>query len=153
MNTQLHADAAMDADFVRRIAGALIPESTRLGLPGADDEHILEATMIAVRRVEVRFRREAKRVTEKFGGMDEVLSFDPLRFDHFAKSEAAQDSGLMSILGPILVQSYYSDSRVIRAVGKESRSPFPNGNKPLTSDWTLLDPVRARAPLFREPEG
>jgi len=48
---------------------------------------------------------------------------------------------------------YYQHDRVLIAIGLEPRAPFPLGNDIPEGDWSLLDPVRARAaargPLYR----
>ena len=46
---------------------------------------------------------------------------------------------------------YYQDGRVIEALGLEDRAPYPRGYDMEPSDFTLLDPVRQRPKLFREP--
>jgi hypothetical protein len=58
--------------------------------------------------------------------------------------------------GVFVVQSaarYYQHDRVLIAIGLEPRAPFPLGNDIPEGDWSLLDPVRARAaargPLYR----
>lgn len=58
--------------------------------------------------------------------------------------------------GVFVVQSaarYYQHDRVLIAIGLEPRAPFPLGNDLPEGDWSLLDPVRARAaargPLYR----
>ncbi|MCB1646977.1 MAG: hypothetical protein KDI36_16070 [Pseudomonadales bacterium] len=44
---------------------------------------------------------------------------------------------------------YYQDDRVMVALGLEPRPPHPGGYKAPETDWTLLEPVRARPPLYR----
>jgi len=46
---------------------------------------------------------------------------------------------------------YYQDARVIEALGMESRAPYPLGYEMPPDDLTLLDPVRERPKLYREP--
>jgi hypothetical protein len=42
------------------------------------------------------------------------------------------------------------DDRVMRSLGMEPRPPFPEGFEMGQGDWSLLDPVRARAKLYRD---
>ncbi|MCP5178964.1 MAG: hypothetical protein H6993_18595 [Pseudomonadales bacterium] len=44
---------------------------------------------------------------------------------------------------------YYRDDRVLRALGLPDRAPFPVGNDVAPTDWSLLEPVRARTPFYR----
>lgn len=37
----------------------------------------------------------------------------------------------------------------MRSLGMEVRAPFPKGFDVEPGDWSLLDPVRARAPFYR----
>jgi hypothetical protein len=53
-------------------------------------------------------------------------------------------------LSRIVLQCYYRDDRVMRSLGMEVRPPFPKGFEVEQGDWSLLDPVRARQPFFRE---
>jgi len=45
---------------------------------------------------------------------------------------------------------YYRDDRVMRSLGIEPRPPFPGGFAVEQGDWSLLDPVKARAPFWRQ---
>jgi len=45
---------------------------------------------------------------------------------------------------------YYRDDRVMRSLGLEPRSPFPKGHVVEQGDWSLLDPVKARPPIWRK---
>jgi hypothetical protein len=45
---------------------------------------------------------------------------------------------------------YYRDDRVMLSLGLEPRAPFPKGHVLEGGDWSLLDPVRARKPFWRE---
>lgn len=51
------------------------------------------------------------------------------------------------------VTCYYQDARVLEALGLEARPPFPQGYDVDAGDLSLLDPVRRRAPFYREAPG
>jgi len=38
---------------------------------------------------------------------------------------------------------------VMLSLGQEPRPPFPKGHVVEQGDWSLLDPVRARPPMYR----
>lgn len=44
---------------------------------------------------------------------------------------------------------YYRDDRVLQSLDMPARAPFPEGNAVPPTDWSLLDPVRQRAPFYR----
>ena len=45
--------------------------------------------------------------------------------------------------------NYYRHPKVMAVLGMEPRAPFPEGYSVEMGDLSLLDPVRARGPLFR----
>ena len=47
--------------------------------------------------------------------------------------------------------AYYEHPEVVAALGLEARPPYPRGYDLAPGDLGLLDPVRRRAPLYREP--
>lgn len=44
---------------------------------------------------------------------------------------------------------YYRDERVLRSLELPTRAPFPEGHSVAPTDWSLLEPVRRRAPFYR----
>lgn len=50
-----------------------------------------------------------------------------------------------------IVSCYYHDPRVLANIGLEARAPYPKGYTEYVKrgDLSLLDPVRARGPIFR----
>ena len=50
----------------------------------------------------------------------------------------------------VVARCYYRDDRVLTAIGVEPRPPFPKGYEVPQGDWSLLDPVRARGPIYRD---
>ena len=45
---------------------------------------------------------------------------------------------------------YYQQDRVLEAIGMEARAPYPKGFEVAPGDFSLLDPVRGRADLYRK---
>ena len=52
-------------------------------------------------------------------------------------------------LNRVVLLCYYRDDRVMRSLGQEPRPPFPKGHDVEQGDWSLLDPVKTRAPIWR----
>jgi hypothetical protein len=52
-------------------------------------------------------------------------------------------------LNRVVLLCYYRDDRVMRSLGQDPRSPFPKGHEVEQGDWSLLDPVKKRAPIWR----
>ena len=55
----------------------------------------------------------------------------------------------LAALVRVVLLCYYRDDRVMRSLGQEPRPPFPKGHVVEQGDWSLLDPVRARARMYR----
>ena len=55
----------------------------------------------------------------------------------------------LAALVRVVLLCYYRDDRVMGSLGLEPRPPFPKGHVVEQGDWSLLDPVRKRAPMFR----
>ena len=56
----------------------------------------------------------------------------------------------LTMLSRLILQCYYRDDRVLLSLQMERRPPFPKGFQVEQGDWSLLDPVRARKPFYRE---
>jgi hypothetical protein len=47
------------------------------------------------------------------------------------------------------VASYYQDDRVMTELGLDARPPHPGGYEVEKTDWSILDPVRAKEKIYR----
>jgi hypothetical protein len=71
-----------------------------------------------------------------------------------ARSEAlrAITESQPAFLGPLLFHTYanyYQQPQVIAGIGLEARPPFPKGHELEPGDFSLLDAVRSRGPIWR----
>lgn len=125
-----------ETDALRRIAGTLLPASDEYGVPSADDPLILADIIRSIGRDAANIRTA-------------LAELAPLARD---TDIAAFVSGTASgaTLGRLILQCYYRDDRVLRALGLEPRAPFPKGHIVEQGDWSLLDPVRTRRPFWRD---
>ena len=48
-----------------------------------------------------------------------------------------------------VIQAYYANSAVLTSLGVNAPSPYPGGYEVEETDWSLLDPVKGRAPFYR----
>jgi hypothetical protein len=73
-----------------------------------------------------------------------------------AKAEAAamtllgRQDPVVTALGRAVLQCYYRDDRVMRALGVEPRPPYPKGPELEQGDWSLLETVRSRPRMWRD---
>jgi hypothetical protein len=133
-----------DLDLLRHLVGRMIPAAPAYDAPGADNPAI--------------FQEIAAALQDKAPVLQGLLSdLAAGALDAAAPAEiAAQALGLrkshgaaFAVVVSAVAQCYYRDDRVMRALGMEARPPFPKGYEVSQGDWTLLDAVRGRPPIWR----
>ena len=137
--------SAAEIESLRDVAGTMIPADAVLGVPGADDPAILDDIVRSMGRDLPLVRKALADIAAKgFASLDrdrrEVLIND------IYKSNGAP----MVALGRVILGAYYRDDRVLLALRQEARAPFPKGYTLEQGDWSLLDTVRKRPPLWRD---
>ena len=141
-----------EREVLRQVAGILIPASDEYGIPGADDETIFARILVlASERAEsIKSGVDAlnalarKRYNEGFLGLNDAQRTALLR-------DEASSTFLLQMIH-CTATSYYQDGRVLESIDLKSTPPFPGGHEIEQGDWTLLDPVKARAPFYRRVE-
>src|SRR5687768_13938012 len=145
------ADTPLSSDEFRDlgdIAGTMIPVDAALGVPGADDPAILDDIARSVGRDLPLLREALAAIGTKAGGAFASLDRDrreALINDYFEVGSAAARA-----LGRVVLGAYYRDDRVLLSLKHEARAPFPKGYTLEQGDWSLLDAVRNRSPLWRD---
>lgn len=130
------------------IAGTMIPQSPDLGMPGADDPAILADIARAVGRDLPLVRDAMAAIAARAGGAFAGLDRDrreTLVNDYYKSGAAAAVA-----LGRVILSAYYRDDRVLLSLKHEARAPFPKGYALEQGDWSLVDAVRKRPPLWRD---
>jgi len=135
-------------DDLRAIAGVIIPASAEFDVPGADDPAI-QADILATLGRDTSLVREALDELARLAGRQPLASLDPARREAVALELRAKGGAAVGTLTRVVVQCYYRDDRVVRSLGLEPRPPYPKGYVLEDGDWSLLDPVRARPPMWR----
>ena len=134
-------------DDLRAIAGAIIPASMEFDVPGADDPAI-QADIVATLGRDTGLVREALDGLARLAGSP-LAGLDPARREAVALELRGKGGAAVATLTRVLLQCYYRDDRVVRSLGLEPRPPYPKGHVLEDGDWSLLDPVRARPPMWR----
>ncbi len=132
--------SAVKREVMRLVAGAIIPADPARDMPGADDPAILDDILASAGRDADDLAR-ALDILGAEGAQITDASLARFRDDHPA---------LAGVLSLVIAQCYYRDDRVLVAIGMEPRAPFPKGYEVAQGDWSLLDPVRARGPIYRD---
>ncbi len=138
--------AAETADL-RAFAGTMIPPSTRYDAPGADDEAIFADIVKSLGRDRADIGLALRRLAVLAGGAFADLPAE--RRLVVANALRAEGGMPFGALTRVILLCYYRDDRVMRSLGQEPRPPFPLGHVVEQGDWSLLDPVKQRAPFYR----
>jgi hypothetical protein len=128
---------------LRCVAGMMIPASAEFDVPGADDAAIF-ADIVGT------MGRDTAHVREALGALAGVADMDAVRRDAVVLAFRERGGVSAATLSRVILQCYYRDDRVVRSLGLEPRPPFPLGHTLEQGDWSLLDPVRKRAKLWRD---
>lgn len=128
-----------EQDRLREIVAMIVPASAHYGVPGADDPAIFAGIVEAA---------EA-RITETRAAIAAVDALGDLAAAALGTALQKSAPEAAAHLQVITTECYYRDPRVLAAIGVEARPPFPRGYKVEQGDFSLLDPVRARGPVWR----
>lgn len=134
-------------DDLRTVAAMIVPASDEYKVPGADDAAI-QADMLATLGRDTRLVAAALDHLARLAG-GPLAELDAARRDAVAQEFRKQGGAAAATLVRVVLQCYYRDDRVLRSLGLELRAPFPKGYVLPDGDWSLLDPVKARAGMLR----
>lgn len=135
------------ADDLRVLAGIIIPASAEYGVPGADDPAIQADMLATLGRDAGAVRAALDRLAALAGGP--LAALDAMQREAVALALRAAGGAAVATLTRVVLQTYYRDDRVVRSLGLEPRPPFPLGHTLEQGDWSLLDPMRSRPPMWR----
>lgn len=139
------------AETLKTLVGLMIPASETYGVPGADDPQIFGEILVAA-------RKHAGVVSEALTTFAQAAETDLAKpFTEVTTAEGQEIVNRVQALQPrwvavlvsITVECYYRDARVMASLEMPPRAPFPEGYDVPQGDWSLLDPVRERGPIWR----
>jgi hypothetical protein len=133
---------------LRALASVMIPASAAYKVPGADDAAIFADILKSLERDTGDVRTALKQLATLSGGA--FADLVPDRRREVAAAFRQQGGAPLGALNRVVLLCYYRDDRVMRSLGQEPRSPFPKGHVVEQGDWSLLDPVKKRAPMWRK---
>jgi hypothetical protein len=154
MNTAENLGAALtpgEQRDLRRLAGFMVPASAEYDVPGADDDAIFADIIRSL-------GRDRKPVRAALAELRAIAGSDFTELDAVAAEEVTmtllgRPSPTVTALGRAVLQCYYRDDRVMRALGLEPQPPYPRGRVLEQGDWSLLDSVRGRPRMWRDVDG
>jgi hypothetical protein len=133
---------------LRSIAAMIIPASAEYKVPGADDDAI-QADILATLGRDTKPVVDALDHLARLAGMP-LAELEPAARDGVAQKFRSSGGVPAATLVRVVLQCYYRDDRVLASLGLEPRAPFPKGHVLPDGDWSLLDPVKARARTLRQ---
>lgn len=139
---------ATEVRDLRRLAGFMIPADPAYGVPGADDPAIIQDVIATLRRDTAEVKLALAALAELAGGS--FADLDDAAAEATAMRLLAETAKPVLVLGRVVLSAYYRDDRVVRSIGREPGPPFPRGHVMPPTDWSLLDPVKTRAPFWRK---
>jgi hypothetical protein len=134
---------------LRAIAAIIIPANAEYGVPGADDP-LIQADILATLGRDGPLVREALDQLARLAAAP-FATLDPSQREAVGMKLREAGGPAVATLTRVVLQCYYRDDRVVRSLGLEPRAPYPKGHVLEDGDWSLLDPVRTRAPFWRRP--
>lgn len=134
------------------LAAMIIPASAKHGLPGADEPLIFAdlAASAGRQRQPVGEALAALDALARADGGEDFAGLEPAAQEGVAETFRRGNRAQADLLAALVVQCYYRDDRVMRALDMETRPPFPLGFEVPEGDWSLLDPVRNRPEFYRK---
>lgn len=152
MNEKIIATENLDVSLQSTLSALLdtmIPAKDEFNAPSAGTDEIVSDVVRSMSGNALSVVSELlTRLNERSSTRFEDLDADD-RWRAFAEFQRTE-GGALRTLGGILLQCYYRNDQVLESLGMEARSPFPLGNEVEQGDWSLLDPVKARNPFYRE---
>ena len=133
---------------LRCLAEMMIPASTEYGVPSAGDDVIFADILSSFGRDRDQVLQVLRTLDSLAGGV--FADLHPARREAVAARLREISGTPLTLLSRIILQCYYRDDRVMRSLDMEVRPPFPKGFEVEQGDWSLLDPVRARPPFYRD---
>jgi hypothetical protein len=133
---------------LRRLAGFMVPSSTDYRVPGADDAAIFADIVRSLGRDQNDVRKALAMLRELAG--EDFAAVDEAEAEAMAMALLRRQGPEITALGRAVLQCYYRDDRVIGSLGLEPGPPFPKGHAVEQGDWSLLDAVRNRPPMWRD---
>jgi hypothetical protein len=149
MTTEIKVDLSpAELHALGGIAETMIPGNIERAVPRADDPAILADIVRSIGRDLPLIRTALAEIDKRAGGA--FASLDRARREAVIDDWYVAGGPAAAALGRVVLSAYYRDDRVLRALGLEARAPFPKGHEVEQGDWGLLDPVKRRAPFWRD---
>jgi hypothetical protein len=140
------------SNFLALLAKELLPGSAEMNIPQAGTEEVnsilsdansVSEVLNILEKLDSSFDLNA---TQEDGSalatnLLRTLSQQPALYSQMARAIAIP-----------LLTSHYQRADVLQGLGLDNRAPFPQGNLVKQADFSMLEPVYERGPIYREFE-
>lgn len=136
--------------MIRLIWGTMLPGDAELGMPSAST---VDADGYQLRHGVTQLFEQFAAVVAKVGSEKFGHPFDELdEAQRLATINACKlvDIRLFSAFVTHTFRAYYTDRRVLARVSTDAVPPFPAGNELGADDWSMLEAVYERGPVYRK---
>jgi hypothetical protein len=136
-----------DVSRLKRLAELMIPPSS--SAPGASDPAIFTRVLnhLAASCLLARAALDELDVLAESRHGASFLSLTKQQQESLCPDSLNPEFRAMFEL--LVATCYFSDPSVMRTLGVPPRPPFPVGYKVPETDWSLLEPVKQRGPIYR----
>lgn len=148
--SELESFSELERIVLRRLAGAMIGASEELQIPGADDDAIFGRLLERAGSMVAGLRQGMDDCLAEIGGTSAIAALDDADFAKAIDVIRHKQHPFLEAMIGLVAYAYYRDPRILKSLNKEDRPPFPDGNELEQGDWSLLDPVKKRDPIFRD---
>ncbi len=134
------------------ILDTMIPEEKETGMPPAS---AIGFSSYAANTETNALADEFVRLIASISEEQEGLPFESLDEDRrlaIINTSRAKDIRLFSAFVTHVFRAYYTNQTVLERIGSGAVPPFPAGNAIPEDDWSNLEPVFERGPIFRPVE-
>ena len=142
------------AGTLAAVLDEIIPPSSDGRFPGAGELGLARHVQDALERSPGQWQAIGRALTDldelaQARGADDFAALARRDRLEVLKELEAKHAGFLPGLIFHTYTGYYLNSRVIEALGLQARPPHPEGYEMEPNDFTLLDGVRERPPLYR----
>lgn len=132
--------SSVERERLKVLAGAIVPASVELQLPGADDPLVFADILQSARDVEAPVRTGLAFADAEVSDWSDVAGL----------TQTLEGRAELAPFVSLVMQCYYRDDRVMQSLGMEARAPFPIGYEVPEGDWSMLEPVQRRGKIWRD---
>jgi hypothetical protein len=137
---------------LKRFLNIIIPPCEKSGLVGAGELNLMEfvikydsnALEIIIHDLDRMNKLSIKKYSKLFALLSEK------ECSNIFEDLKSNNNNFAKVLIVNTLGCYYQNDSILKTLGISSKAPFPDGNKVISGDLNLLDPVRKMSSIYRD---